>query len=43
MEVKAYKHCTHCHNELRLNIKILNTLNTVFETYHKLVMTVKAL
>ncbi len=44
MEVKAYKHCSHCHNELRLILKLKshNTLDTEFETHHKLVKTVKA-
>ncbi len=34
MEVKVWKHCTHCHNELRLILKFksLNTLLMEFET-----------
>ncbi len=43
MEVKANKHCRHCHNKLRLILKLksYNTSDKEFETYHKLVMTVK--
>ncbi len=35
MAVKAYKHCTHCHNEVKLILKFKshNTLDWEFETY----------